>query len=67
MHRSQPRSASVRDRRPPQPLLVAPAQPAELTPRQHVRAALPTVQRRILPALEWAHTWRATHSAGLDK
>ena len=40
MHRSRPCPAPVRDRRPTQPLIAAPAQPAELTPRQRVCAAL---------------------------
>jgi hypothetical protein len=74
MHRSQPRPAPVRDRRPPQPLLAAPAQPAELTPRQRVRAALRSDDTDIASLAEahpsspeWAHTWRAARSAALDR
>ena len=74
MHRSQPRPAPVRDRRPPQPLPAAPAQPAELTPRQRVRAALRSDDTDIASLAEahpsspeWAHTWRAATSAALDR
>ena len=75
MHRSQARPAPVRDRRAPQLLLAAPAQPAELTAgRQRVRAALRSKDTDIASLAEahpsspeWAHTWRAARSAALDR
>ena len=72
MHPYQPRPAPVRDRRPPQPLLAAPAQPTELT-RQRVRAALRSDDIDIATlaeapsSSEWAHTWRAAQTAALDR
>ena len=68
MHRSQPRPAPVRDRRPPQ------LSQQSLRPTQRVRAALRSDETDIASLAEahpsspeWAHTWRAATSAALDR
>ena len=78
MHRSRPRPAPARDRRAQQLLLPAPAepelQPGEPTPQQRLRAAQRSDDTDLLSLAvadpssdEWAHTWRAIHSAALDR
>ena len=76
---SRPRPAPVRDRRPLQPADPAPAGPAQLqldepTFRQRLRAALSSDDTDIASlatahpsSTAWARTWRAAHSAALDR